>query len=135
MDFKLEAVIIPVSDVDKAKAFYEQCGFPLDVDHQPSESFRVVQFTPPGSGCSIVFGIGVSDATPGSYRGTTLVVKDVEAAHAELTGRGVPVSDLRHMGPEGWSPGVSPNRGDFESYADFADPDGNTWILQEIRAT
>jgi len=132
MDYKLEVVLLPVSDVDRAKAFYvDQCGFVLDVDHQPNESFRVVQLTPPGSACSVTFGVGLTDATPGSYRGTHLVVTDIEAAHAELTGRGLPVSDIRHMTEEGWKPGVDPAHAAYNSFADFSDPDGNTWILQE----
>ena len=101
MDFKLELVLIPVSDVDRAKAFYvETCGFNLDVDHQPNEEFRVVQITPPGSACSLTIGIGLTDAAPGSYRGTHLIVADIEAARAELVGRGVEVSEIRHMTPE-----------------------------------
>ena len=109
MDFKLELVLIPVSDVDRAKAFYvEKCGFTLDVDHQPNDLFRVVQMTPPGSACSITIGRGLTDASPGSYRGTHLVVTDIEAARAELHGRGVEVSDIRHMTPDGWKPGTDP---------------------------
>jgi catechol 2,3-dioxygenase-like lactoylglutathione lyase family enzyme len=134
MDFRLELVLLPVSDVDRAKEFYvEKCGFTLDVDHQPSEEFRVVQITPPGSDCSFTFGIGLTDAAPGSYRGTHLVVSDIEAGRAELVGRGVDVSDIRHMGPDGWEPGPDPERRDYGSFADFSDPDGNTWVLQERR--
>jgi catechol 2,3-dioxygenase-like lactoylglutathione lyase family enzyme len=134
VDLKLELVLIPVSDVDRAKAFYtEKAGFHLDVDHQPSEEFRVVQMTPPGSACSITIGIGITDAAPGSYRGTHLVVTDIEAARAELVERGVEVSDIRHMGPGGWEPGPDPAHGDYASFADFSDPDGNTWVLQERR--
>ena len=133
MDYKLELVLIPVSDVDRAKAFYtEQLGFTLDVDHQPNEDFRVVQMTPSGSACSITIGIGITDAVPGSYRGTHLVVRDIEAAREELVGRGVDVSSIRHMGPEGWQPGRDPERQDYNSFADFSDPDGNTWVLQEV---
>jgi len=132
MDFKLELVLIPVSDVDRAKQFYEdKCGFTVDVDHQPNDEFRVVQLTPPGSACSLTFGIGITDAAPGSYRGTHLVVTDIEAARAELVGRGVEVSEIRHMTPEGWQPGADPGHADYNSFADFGDPDGNTWILQE----
>ena len=134
MDFKLELLLIPVADVDRAKAFYvETCGFNLDVDHQPSEEFRVVQITPPGSSCSITIGIGITDAAPGSYRGTHLVVTDIEAAQAELVGRGVDVSEIRHMGSGGWQPGPDPERRDYGSFADFKDPDGNTWVLQEAK--
>ena len=132
MDYKLELVLIPVSDVDRAKAFYvEKAGFTLDVDHQLNPDFRVVQMTPPGSACSITIGIGITDAAPGSYRGTHLVVTDIVAAREELVGRGVEVSDIKHMGPNGWEPGPSPERRDYDSFADFADPDGNSWVLQE----
>ena len=132
MDYKLELVLLPVSDVDRAKEFYtEKAGFNLDVDHQPNDEFRVVQLTPPGSACSVTFGIGITDAEPGSVRGTHLVVTDIDAAHADLTGRGVDVSDIRHMTPEGWKPGPDPDHADFNSFADFRDPDGNTWVLQE----
>jgi catechol 2,3-dioxygenase-like lactoylglutathione lyase family enzyme len=130
--FRIELVIIPVSDVDRAKEFYrDRCGFAVDVDHSAGDSFRVVQLTPPGSACSVSIGIGLSDAAPGSVRGTHLCVTDIVAARAELAGRGVPVGEVRHLTAEGWQPGPSPARGDFESYADFADPDGNTWVLQE----
>ena len=134
MDFKLELVLIPVSDVDRAKEFYvESCGFTLDVDHQASEEFRVVQITPPGSACSLTIGTGLSDAAPGSYRGTHLVVTDIEAARDELVGRGVDVSEIRHMTSTGWEPGVDPEHTDYGSFADFKDPDGNSWVLQEVR--
>jgi catechol 2,3-dioxygenase-like lactoylglutathione lyase family enzyme len=135
MDMKLELVLIPVSDVDRAKAFYvEQMGFRLDVDTTPMEGFRVVQLTPPGSACSITIGTGLTDAPPGSYRGTHLVVSDIEAARAELVERGVEVSEVRHFDREAgeWRPGVDPEHGDYGSFADFADPDGNTWVLQEV---
>lgn len=132
-ELKLELVLIPVTDVDRAKTFYvERLGFALDVDHQPNEEFRVVQMTPPGSACSITIGIGISDAEPGSYRGTHLVVTDIEAARAELVGRGVEVSEVRHMTLKGWQPGVDPEHQRYNSFADFADPDGNTWVLQEV---
>ena len=132
MDFKLELVLIPVSDVDRAKQFYEEkCGFKVDVDHQPNDAFRVVQLTPPGSACSLTFGIGITEAEPGSYRGTHLVVADTEAARAELVGRGVEVGEIRHMTPDGWQPGPDPRHTDYNSFADFSDPDGNTWVLQE----
>jgi catechol 2,3-dioxygenase-like lactoylglutathione lyase family enzyme len=133
VDFKLEAIVIPVSDVDRAKAFYaDQCGFICDVDHQPSESFRVVQFTPPGSACSITFGIGMSTMEPGSYEGLHLVVTDIEAARAELVDRGLDISEPFHFGPEGKADGLDPNRGDFGTYCSFSDPDGNGWLLQEV---
>jgi catechol 2,3-dioxygenase-like lactoylglutathione lyase family enzyme len=134
MDLKLELVLIPVSDVDRAKSFYvESAGFRLDVDHQPNDDFRIVQMTPPGSGCSITIGKGITDATPGSVRGTHLVVSDIEAARAELVERGVEVGEIRHMGSAGWEPGVDPEHRDYGSFADFSDPDGNTWVLQERR--
>ena len=134
MDLRLEVVVVPVSDVDRAKAFYvERMGFTLDVDHQPSEELRVVQMTPPGSACSITVGVGITDAAPGSYRGTHLVVKDIESARAELVERGVDVGEIRHMGPAGWEPGPDPERRDYASFADLSDPDGNTWVLQEVR--
>ncbi len=134
MDLKLELVLVPVSDVDRAKAFYtEQAGFVLDVDHEPNDDFRVVQLTPPGSSCSITIGKGITSAEPGSYRGTHLVVSDIVAARDELESRGVEVSDVRHMGESGWKPGPDPEHRDYASFADFADPDGNTWVLQEVR--
>jgi catechol 2,3-dioxygenase-like lactoylglutathione lyase family enzyme len=133
-DLRLELVLLPVSDVDRAKAFYtEQLGFSLDVDHQPSDEFRVVQLTPPGSACSIAIGVGITSAEPGSYRGTHLVVSDIQAVRAELVGRGLEVGEIRHMTPEGWADGVDPEHADYNSFADFADPDGNTWVLQEVR--
>jgi catechol 2,3-dioxygenase-like lactoylglutathione lyase family enzyme len=133
MDFKLELVLIPVSDVDRAKAFYEQAGFAVDVDTAPTPEFRVVQLTPPGSSCSITIGKGITTAEPGSYRGTHLVVTDIEAAREELVGRGIEVSEIRHFDREKgeWQPGPDPDRSDYNSFADFADPDGNTWVLQE----
>ena len=135
MDYKLELVLIPVTDVDRAKAFYvEKMGFSLDVDHKASEEFRVVQMTPPGSACSITLGIGITEAEPGSVRGTHLCVTDIEAARAELVARGVEVSDIRHFNREKreWEPGVDPDHNTYASFADLADPDGNTWVLQEV---
>jgi catechol 2,3-dioxygenase-like lactoylglutathione lyase family enzyme len=133
-DLKLELLLVPVSDIDRAKEFYtERLGFHLDVDHQPNDEFRVVQMTPPGSACSITIGKGITSAEPGSYRGTHLVVTDIEAARAELVDRGVAVGDIRHMASNGWAQGVDPEHTDYGSFADFADPDGNTWVLQEVR--
>jgi len=135
MDFKLELVLIPVSNVDRAKAFYtENVGFSLDVDTSPTEGFRVVQMTPPGSACSITIGTGLTDAAAGSYRGTHLVVTDIEAARAELVERRVEVSEIRHFNPAKgeWMPGPDPDHTDYASFADFSDPDGNTWVLQEV---
>jgi catechol 2,3-dioxygenase-like lactoylglutathione lyase family enzyme len=132
VDYKLELVLLPVSDVDRAKAFYTgQAGFHLDVDRRSGEEFRVVQLTPPGSACSVTIGLGFLDTAPGSVRGLHLVVADVVAACDELRSRGIDVSEIRHMGPDGWRPGVDPARADYASFADFADPDGNTWVLQE----
>jgi catechol 2,3-dioxygenase-like lactoylglutathione lyase family enzyme len=132
MDFKLELVLLPVSDVDRAKAFYtEKVGFHLDVDHRAGDNFRVVQMTPPGSACSVTIGVGVTDAAPGSVRGLHLVVTDIEAARKELMGRGVQVSALRYLGANGWTEGADPEHHDYQSFADFSDPDGNTWMLQE----
>ena len=134
MDLKLELVVIPVADVDRAKAFYsEQAGFAVDVDTSPNENFRIVQLTPPGSACSITVGKGLTEAEPGSYKGIHLVVSDIEAARSELVGRGVDVSEIRHFDREAgeWKPGPDPERADYNSFADFADPDGNTWVLQE----
>jgi catechol 2,3-dioxygenase-like lactoylglutathione lyase family enzyme len=132
MDLKLELVLIPVSDVDRAKSFYvDKLGFNLDVDHRPNDEFRVVQMTPPGSACSITVGKGITDAAPGSVRGTHLVVRDIEVVRGELRERGVDVSEIRHMESSGWVPGPDPERRDYGSFADFSDPDGNTWVLQE----
>jgi catechol 2,3-dioxygenase-like lactoylglutathione lyase family enzyme len=132
VEFKLELILIPVSDVDRAKAFYtEQVGFQLDVDHRANENFRVVQMTPRGSACSISVGIGITDAVPGSVKGLHLVVTDIVAAREELVGRSVKVSEIRHLGDGGWAAGPHPQRIDYNSFADFSDPDGNTWVLQE----
>jgi catechol 2,3-dioxygenase-like lactoylglutathione lyase family enzyme len=132
MDYKLELVLIPVSDVDRAKAFYtDKAGFNLDVDHRAGDDFRVVQLTPPGSASSISIGIGITDAAPGSVRGMHLVVSDIEAAHAELVERGLDVSEIRHPESGTWKPGPDPEHTDYNSFADFKDPDGNTWVLQE----
>ncbi|HEY3629593.1 MAG TPA: VOC family protein [Jatrophihabitantaceae bacterium] len=133
MDLKLELVLIPVTDVDRAKAFYaDKLGCTVDVDHSAGDAFRVVQLTPPGSACSISLGIGITKAEPGSVVGTHLVVTDIVAARDELIGRGVEVSEIRHVDADGWHAGPSPTRGKYESYAEFADPDGNSWMLQEV---
>ncbi|HEY3262455.1 MAG TPA: VOC family protein [Pseudonocardiaceae bacterium] len=131
MDLKLELIVLPVSDVDRAKEFYEKAGFNCDVDHRAGDQFRVVQLTPPGSACSITIGVGVTDAKPGSIRGLHLVTTDIEAARAELVGRGVDVSDFFHFGAAGQTPGLHPERSEYGSYAAFSDPDGNQWLLQE----
>jgi catechol 2,3-dioxygenase-like lactoylglutathione lyase family enzyme len=133
MDFKLELVLIPVSDVDRAKAFYvAKAGFELDVDTTVGDQMRVVQVTPQGSACSVGFGTGLTPAPPGSAQGLHLVVSDIVAARAELAGRGVDVSEVRHMVSGTWVPGPHPQRGNYESFAEFADPDGNAWVLQEV---
>jgi catechol 2,3-dioxygenase-like lactoylglutathione lyase family enzyme len=137
LKYSLEVVILPVGDVDRALAFYrDRLGFTLDVDYQPSDSFRVVQLTPPGSGCSVQIGVGLTDAAPGSARRMHLVVPDVVATSAELAGRGIDVGEVQHKSPlETWAgglvPGPDPQRRDYASFAEFADPDGNTWVLQE----
>lgn len=129
MEWKLEVVVVPVSDVDRAKAFYsEQLGFGVDVDTRMSEGMRVVQLTPPGSGCSITIGTGLNDAVPGSLRGLQLSVGDIEAARAELAGRGVAVSPVRHVAEGGWADGPG---GDWNSFVFFEDPDGNSWAVQQ----
>jgi catechol 2,3-dioxygenase-like lactoylglutathione lyase family enzyme len=130
--YRIEAITLPVSDVDRARAFYEQVGFHLDLDQEVAPGIRVVQFTPNGSDCSIIFGTGMPQSAPGTYVNTYLVVSDIEVAHAELRERGVPISDIFHFGQAGQTPGLSPRRGDYESYATFADPDGNSWLLQEV---
>ena len=132
VDMRLEVVILPVSDVDRAKTFYEKAGFVLDVDHQPNEEFRVVQFTPPGSDCSITFGVGLGETPESPLKGVHLCVADIEAAVAELTERGVKCDPIRHMGPGGWADGPDPERRKYGSYSGFADPEGNGWILQEV---
>ncbi|RJQ82350.1 VOC family protein [Pseudonocardiaceae bacterium YIM PH 21723] len=129
MDWKLEVVVIPVSDVDRAKRFYaEQCGFAVDVDHQISPQFRIVQLTPPGSGCSITIGTGVSQAPPGSVKGLQLVVSDVEAARALLAGNGVQVTPVTHFDDGEPREG---HGGDWNSFIFFDDPDGNSWAVQQ----
>ncbi len=134
MDYRYEVTVIPVSDVDRAKAFYaEQMGFRVDVDHRAGESFRVVQLTPPGSAASISIGTGISGAAPGSYEGMHLVVEDIETAREELAGRGVDVSEPFHFGAEGQTRGLHPERADYGTYLSLKDPDGNTWLIQEIR--
>ncbi|MGH8945155.1 MAG: VOC family protein [Acidimicrobiia bacterium] len=134
MDYRLEVIVLPVADVDRAKEFYERAGFRLDVDSRPTEGFRVVQFTPPGSDCSIIFGTGLEiGAEPGSYDGLHLVVTDIQAAHDDLAGRGIPVSEPWHWGgAEGRIAGADPQHQDYGSYVSFADPDGNGWLLQEV---
>ena len=134
MDFKLELVVVPVSDVDRAKEFYtEKAGFTLDVDHRAGDAFRVVQLTPPGSACSITIGTGLTKSAPGTYQGLHLVVTDIEAARSELVERGVEVSEPFHFGAEGQAPGLHPERADYGTYLSLSDPDGNGWLVQEVK--
>jgi catechol 2,3-dioxygenase-like lactoylglutathione lyase family enzyme len=133
VDMKLEVVVIPVSDVDRAKRFYSNLGWRLDADFVVGDEFRALQFTPPGSSCSIHFGKGITSAVPGSARGLYLVVSDIEAARAELVDRGAEVSEVFHRAVgEGPSSGPDPARRSYASYATFSDPDGNEWLLQEV---
>jgi catechol 2,3-dioxygenase-like lactoylglutathione lyase family enzyme len=130
---KLEVVVIPVSDVDRAKRFYGNLGWRLDADFVVGDEFRAVQFTPPGSSCSIHFGKSITSAVPGSARGFYLVVSNIEAARAELVDRGAEVSEVFHRAVgEGPSSGPDPARRSYASYATFSDPDGNEWLLQEV---
>jgi len=140
LDMKLEVVVIPVSDVDRAKRFYESLGWRLDADFATGDDFRVIQFTPTGSPCSIIFGKGVTAAAPGSAQGLHLIVSDVVAAHAELVARGIDVSEVFHDaggvfhrgGREGRVSGPDVQRRSYASFASFSDPDGNGWLFQEI---
>jgi catechol 2,3-dioxygenase-like lactoylglutathione lyase family enzyme len=140
MDMKLEVVIVPVSDVGRAKAFYTSLGWRLDADFPGAGGFRVVQVTPPGSSCSVIFGSGVTSASPGSADGLQLVVTDIEAARSELIERGVEVSDVfhdvggvfHHSGTEARAPGVASGHTSYGSFASFRDPDGNGWFFQEV---
>ncbi len=139
-EFKLEVVVLPVADVDRAKSFYERLGWRLDADLSPNEEFRVVQLTPPGSACSIQFGTGVTTAAPGSLQSVYLAVADLQAAREELIARGAAVGEIFHeAGPgarfhaAGREPGPGPQDGNYSSFAVFNDPDGNGWLLQEIQ--
>jgi catechol 2,3-dioxygenase-like lactoylglutathione lyase family enzyme len=142
VDMKLEGVVIPVSDVDRAKKLYGNLGWRLDADFPFDNGFRVVQYTPPGSGCSVQFGTNITSAAPGSAQGLYLVVSDVQAARDELAARGVEVSQVFHAGtpgaqfqPDGTSGRVSgpaPDHASYGSFASFSDPDGNTWLFQEV---
>jgi catechol 2,3-dioxygenase-like lactoylglutathione lyase family enzyme len=136
VDMKLEVVVIPVSDVERAKRFYAGLGWRLDADFVVGDKFRGVQFTPPGSPCSIHFGTGLTSATPGSASNLYLVVSDIEAARAELVDRGVDVSEVFHRAGPGKPPlsGREPERRSYGSFATFSDPDGNGWLLQEVTA-
>lgn len=134
-DMRLEVIVLPVADVDRAKDFYQRLGFNLDVDHKAGTSFRVVQFTPPGSACSIIFGVGLGEVTASPVKGMHLVVNDIEAAVADLYERGIATSAVFHMNLEGRFEGVDPDHADYGSYSGFEDPDGNGWVLQEVGYT
>jgi len=135
VDLKLEVVVLPVSDVDRSKRFYEGLGWRVDADFPGVDGFRVVQMTPPGSPCSIHFGKKVTTAAPGSIKNLYLVVSDIEAARRDLAGRGADVSEAFHFAGFGGPPvpGPEPNGRSYGTYASFSDPDGNTWLLQEIK--
>ena len=141
-DTKLELVVIPVSDVDRAKRFYAALGWRLDIDFAATKEYRVVQFTPPGSACSIIFGIGITPAAPGSAVGLYLIVSDIETARADMIDRGVKVSEpfydaggvFHHINGKGVVGGLQPQRRSYGTYASFSDPDGNGWFLQEVTA-
>jgi predicted enzyme related to lactoylglutathione lyase len=141
MNMKLEVVLVPVSDVDRAKSFYESMGWRLDADFPISDDYRIVQLTPPGSECSIIFGTGLTSAAPGSTQGLQLTVFDIDAARAELVDRGIDVSEpfhditgaFHHAGSDGRVAGAAPEHPDYGSFASFSDPDGNGWLLQEVK--
>ncbi|MGN6426774.1 MAG: VOC family protein [Leifsonia sp.] len=141
MDMKLEVVVLPVSDVDRAKAFYAGLGWREDADFTVDEGYRVVQFTPPGSAASVIFGSGLTTAQPGSTQGLQLTVYDIDQARAALIAGGADVSELwhdetgvfHHAGTAGRVPGPHPERADYSTFASFSDPDGNGWILREIK--
>jgi catechol 2,3-dioxygenase-like lactoylglutathione lyase family enzyme len=138
---KLEVLVVPVSDVDRAKAFYKSLGWREDIDQVAGDNFRVVQFTPPGSEASIIIGKGISEARPGSSQGLQLVVSDIEATRAELLAKGIDVGEIfhdrggifYHLGTEFQVIGPDPDHGSYGSFAKFKDPDGNGWVLQEVR--
>ncbi len=140
IEMKLEVVVLPVSDVDRAKSFYGGLGWRLDADFAADGGFRVVQFTPPGSGCSIIFGHEITSAAPGSAQGLQLIVSDIDAARTELIEHGAQVSEVfhdaggvfHHAGTEGRVSGPAPDRRSYGSFASFSDPDGNGWLFQEI---
>jgi catechol 2,3-dioxygenase-like lactoylglutathione lyase family enzyme len=140
VDMKLEVVVLPVSDTDRAKEFYLSLGWRLDADFPGTDGFRVVQLTPPGSACSIIFGDRVTGSQPGSYEGLQLVVDDIDAARAELVSKGVQASDVfhdaggvfHHAGADSRASGPAPEHKSYGSFVSFPDPDGNTWFLQEV---
>lgn len=131
IEMKIEVVALPVSDVDRAKAFYERLGWRLDIDLVRGEDFRVVQLTPRHSACSIAFGKGYTTAEPGSVQRLEIVVEDIEATREDLIARGVEVGEIYHN-DGGQAPGPDPERRSYQSYATFSDPDGNGWLIQEI---
>ncbi|HET9676122.1 MAG TPA: VOC family protein [Solirubrobacterales bacterium] len=138
---RLEVLVLPVSDVDRAKRFYEGLGWKLDAEFSDDNGYRLMQLTPPGSGCSIIFGEGVTSAPPGCYEGLHLAVYDIDEAREDLIARGVEVSEtfhdatgvFHHAGSEGRISGPAPEHADYGSFASFSDPDGNGWVLQEIK--
>lgn len=133
MDWTLELIVVPVADVDRAKTFYtQQTGFEVTADHSAGDDFRVVQLVPPGSACAIALMKNQAMA-PGSLHGLHLCVSDIEAARAQLVARGVDASEPFHFGEAGQQPGLAPGRGSYESFFSFHDPDGNTWLVQEVR--
>jgi catechol 2,3-dioxygenase-like lactoylglutathione lyase family enzyme len=135
LDMRLEVVVLPVTDFDRAKEFYvEKVGFALDVDTTPAPGFRVVQMSPPGSACSITVGTGLGHGMePGSLQGLHLVVADIDAARAELVERGVEASEPFHFGAAGQTQGLHPERVDYGTFMSFSDPDGNGWLVQEVK--
>jgi catechol 2,3-dioxygenase-like lactoylglutathione lyase family enzyme len=133
IDMKLEVVTLPVSDVDRAKSFYQSLGWRLDADFDLGKDIRAVQLTPTHSGCSIAFGKGLTTAEPGSAQRLELVVSDIDAAREDLVSRGLEVSELFHLDENGVAPGPDPERRSYLTYASFSDPDGNSWLLQEVR--
>jgi catechol 2,3-dioxygenase-like lactoylglutathione lyase family enzyme len=134
VDWKLELVVVPVTDVDRAKAFYvDRFGFAVDVDTSPAPGIRVVQMTPAGSACSVTIGEGLGDGMPaGSLHGVHLVVTDIERARADLVERGAEPSEPFHFGATGQTPGLHPERADFGTFMTLSDPDGNSWMIQEV---
>jgi catechol 2,3-dioxygenase-like lactoylglutathione lyase family enzyme len=139
---KLEVIVIPVSDVDRAKGFYRDLGWRLDIDYTDGDDYRVIQFTPPGSGCSVIFGKNVTTAAPGSSKGLHLIVYDIQAACDELIRHGIEVSEpfhdvggiFHHANAKAVIAGANPQRKSYASYASFSDPDGNGWVFQEVTA-
>jgi catechol 2,3-dioxygenase-like lactoylglutathione lyase family enzyme len=133
VDWTLELIVVPVADIDRAKAFYiDNAGFGLEVDHSAGDDFRVVQLTPPGSACSIALLKNNQQMAPGSLHGLHLCVEDIELARAELIGRGVAASEPFYFGAAGQAPGLDPERRSYATFLTFNDPDGNTWLVQEV---